>query len=251
MSWHAVCLSFRWLQRAIDCAQSILGKCVSIETVDAEVFVYEVPGGPATEPFLLRCRRSGGDLIDVYTKVTWQNCALGSLACEVLANRLARDIGFRVPEIVYVGLDSDFIESVRAVSPFVAGRMAACVQPAFGSVSVGNGYTDARSRSLEVPMETLAEIWAFDRLILNVDRRAEKPNCLTNGTHIVLIDHEKSLNCEFIGTMINPFPWASGEPLAAEQRSPHVFRPHIVGEEVTLARLNSLWHCWRIKRLDG
>ena len=207
-----------------------------IEFVTAETFVRRVAGPHATEPFILRCKSKEG-LVDVFTKVAWAGCPVAGLASEVITNALALDLGFSVPQAVYVDYDDDFIDAVRMVEPIIAARMKNSVRPAFGTVKLPHGLADAQAVPADVSTAELARIWAFDCITLNPDRRTGKPNCMTDGTRIYLIDHEKALYCQLLGSIVCPYPWVAGALRDGERRACHLFTAHIRGHQGALIEL--------------
>src|SRR6185437_5976243 len=74
-------------------------------------------------------------------------------------------------------------------------------------------------------MSTAMDVYAFDALIQNIDRRRQNPNLATQGDEIVLFDHE----CAFsflLAIFPSPEPWdLSREAYLAE----HVFRVPLQG----------------------
>jgi len=77
-------------------------------------------------------------------------------------------------------------------------------------------------------------------LILNGDRRTQKPNSLTNGERIVLIDHEKALNCTLIGRLEEP-PWSGDALQRVEAAAPHLFQGRFARRDTDLTRLHEAW----------
>jgi hypothetical protein len=214
-----------------------------LDLVEAETFIDFAAGGGVTEPCMLLCRDSGGTVVRVFAKAAWSGCPVSNLAREVICNLLARDLGLSVPKAVLVNYDDAFVDSLDLAGPDarrMAARFRQAPSPAFGSVDLGPGFQEC-SASVDCPIHLLAEAWAFDRLILNADRRIVKPNSLSDGTKIFLIDHEKALNCDFLGTMLLPLPWQSGVMVDTETRAPHLFAGRFSKADLDLARLQAAW----------
>jgi len=57
----------------------------------------------------------------------------------------------------------------------------------------GNRYMPTEPQLAKRLKKTAAEIFAFDVLIQNLDRKRDNPNLLWNQNNIVLIDHERAL----------------------------------------------------------
>src|SRR5690606_10972704 len=52
-----------------------------------------------------------------------------------------------------------------------------------------------------------AQIYAFDHILGNIDRRITKPNCLDNGARFIVIDHEMCFSLMLEGVLLNISPW--------------------------------------------
>lgn len=178
-----------------------------IDTLLAAEFIGEAQGG-ATVPLKMACRTANGARLEVYAKCTSNMCGKEGLARDLIGCLLAKKLGIKVGEPVLVEVPNDLIEVIRQCSRGAALRISNSVNPLFGSVALGAGFTLCRS----IPPESTnlaqgaAEVWAFDHLFLNVDRNDIKPNCLVNGEQLAIIDHEKALNVNWIGKIFPP-PW--------------------------------------------
>ena len=78
---------------------------------------------------------------------------------------------------------------------------------AFGSKHLPPGYT-SWPLGKSIPKDALvtaAEIFAFDVLIVNDDRRPENPNCLFSGSSLAIYDHEAALFTKGIWVMGSGF----------------------------------------------
>lgn len=97
---------------------------------------------------------------------------------EAIAAMLATDLDLPVPEPFLVALEPEFI---AGLPDEIVATMARRSSPlAFGSQHLPPGYT-SWPVGKAIPKEALAtaaEIFAFDALIVNDDRRPENPNCL-------------------------------------------------------------------------
>ena len=104
-----------------------------------------------------------------------------ALAMEAIAAMFAADLDLPVPEPFLVVLESEFIAGLPDQTVAETARHSSLV--AFGSKHLPPGYT-SWPIGKAVPrdaMTTAAEIFAFDALIANDDRRPENPNCLFSG----------------------------------------------------------------------
>lgn len=206
--------------------------------LDALHFIKHAQGG-VTEPALMRCVTPlEGHAFDVFVKFSWQQCSCAALARELVAGMLADHLRIPAGKAALVNVPEAVEDSIRYLQPALAARIRNSVAPAFGSIWLGDRYmlcTEVMGRDARL-RDSAAELWAFDHLILNVDRNAKKPNCLTNGSEIAAIDHEKSLDCFGIGGLV-PAPWEERWlPYAG-----HLFHGTVTSGGGSLDRLESAW----------
>lgn len=74
----------------------------------------------------------------------------------------------------------------------------------------------------------IGSIYAFDNLILNVDRRSEKPNLLFKGESAVLIDHELTL-----ATTQNSLNQLKNKRIWAHNYKRHIFYEILKNQDFT------------------
>lgn len=150
-----------------------------------------------------------GTVVDVVMKLSaGSEIGVSALIAEALASFLAADLDLPVPEPYIVHMSPEFISSISSDQD--QQKAAASNRIAFGSRLIQSGFrtwpTD--KRSTKIPGQVLAEIFAFDALIENPDRRREKPNCLVQGDQIAIIDHEAAFPLLLIFNRKNP--WEAG-----------------------------------------
>lgn len=219
-----------------------------LRQVTAITLHKEKVDGGATFPSIMACTdQASGVALDVYVKCSSIGCPPASLAREVVGCLLAGAVGLSVAEPVLVSIDSRVVAHV--IDEETALRFRDTVIPAFGSVSLGNGFTDCLDITmLPISLRTHAvEAWAFDHLILNPDRTSTKPNCMTNGEVLTLIDHEKSLHVAELGFLTPPRPW--------EQHwvpeGTHLFHGLAHSGGFSLERLKTAWIDISSKEIDA
>ena len=92
-----------------------------------------------------------------------------------------------------------------------------------------------------------AEIFAFDLLVQNSDRRPENPNLQSRGDQFAIFDHELALMID--GVLFWRPPWEPGSLEAAARPDKHVLRRELQGTEPDLTRLVGAWEAINDQRL--
>lgn len=164
---------------------------------------------------------------------------IGALVAEAIAGMLAADLDLPVPEPFLVRLDPDFVSAIS--DPIVRDLAGRSSPMAFGSRSLPPGYT-TWPVGKQVPKDALmlaAEIFAFDALISNPDRRPENPNCLFVGTSIAILDHELA----FFGEGLIGWrpPWETGSLEHLRQPTSHLFCDQLRSKRIDMDRLTRAW----------
>jgi hypothetical protein len=164
-----------------------------IERLHAEVFHgFQTRGN--TRPARLTCRRADGTQVEVFGKFAGgvRNHYFG-LCAELLSSQFASTLGLATPVPYLVEITPEFVASAPAIAQDLLNRSLGVN---FASESLGEGYTTMAAET-RLPVELrrcAAEIFAFDVLIQNYDRKADNPNMLWNRAKIYLIDHERALD---------------------------------------------------------
>lgn len=193
-----------------------------------------------TAPCRLTCAHSNGAKVEVVAKFS-AGCDrnIGSLVIESIAAMVAADLDLPVPEPFLVMLDEEFIESVADQTAATLMRKSSPV--AFGSRHLPPGYTTWPTGK-SIPRDAIpvaAEIFAFDALVVNDDRRVENPNCQFRGTSIAIFDHEMAFFTE--GIIGWRPPWEPGSLDGLRARNRHLFADQLIGRPVNFNRLEGAW----------
>jgi hypothetical protein len=112
------------------------------------------------------------------------------LCFEFFAAQVAILLGIPMPRPALIELDNELYEATRELA--VRERIHRSIGLNFGTEYKTPGYTTWPVDDLVPPQlrQVASEIFAFDALIDNADRRRDKPNMLYNGDEILVIDHE-------------------------------------------------------------
>ncbi len=163
-----------------------------------------------TGPFLLEGENGAGDTVEVIAKFTSAQLPVEGLVREAFGALLAADLGLPVPECYCVTVQPDFVAAVTSSHPAEGAALAAAIPIGFGSVKLPPGFVAwMPERPLPKAMRhTAAEIYAFDLLIQNPDRRPGNPNLQSKGDDFAIFDHEMALVTE--GVLFWHPPWEAG-----------------------------------------
>lgn len=219
-----------------------------METVSAVRFDRRASNGK-TWPGLLGCERANGDEVEVIAKFSHgSERKAGGLAVEAIAAMLAADLGLPIPEPMVVAFDDGFIDLVSNSDAPLADRMRLSSHLAFGSCKLPPGFTTLPigARISDELRSQAAEIFAFDCLIENPDRRPDNPNLMSNGRSLAIIDHELA----FMTAILFWQPvWKPGS-LGTQGRGPHALFQGLKGRPYDFARLAEAWAAVSEQRLD-
>ena len=219
-----------------------------LELVTAVRFDGRVSSG-RTVPCRLTCETANRDEVEVVAKLS-AGCDWGvaSLSMEAISAMLAADLDLPVPEPFLVTVEPEFIAGLP--DPEVADMARRSSSIAFGSKHLPPGYT-SWPVGKAIPRDavaTAAEIFAFDALIANPDRRRENPNCLFNGATLAIYDHELAFFTE--GLIGWRPPWEIGSLELLHRPGSHLFSEQLRGKALNLDRFAGAWLAIANTRLD-
>jgi hypothetical protein len=202
-----------------------------------------------TWPCALACERANGQEVEVVAKFSaGLDRGTAGLAAEAIASMLAVDLDLPTPEPMLVSFDDSFIDAMPAPVAAVAQRLRDSVRVAFGSAKLPPGFAEL-PRGKQIPAsvrQQAAEIFAFDCLIQNADRRPENPNLLFDGRSFALFDHELAFFTE--GVIGWQPPWQTGS-LQSFARG-HVLFDGLSGRTYDFARMKGAWQATTDRRLN-
>jgi len=219
-----------------------------LNSVAAVQFIKRIGSGK-TKPCLLSCFLESGEEIEVIAKFS-AGCerGVGGLVAEAIAAMLAVDLDLPIPEPTLVEIDPDFVGTIPDMED--ADRMRASVSVAFGSKKLPPGFSlvpkdKAIPRALAVQA---VEIFAFDALIQNPDRRPENPNCLSDGRNFAIFDHELAFMTK--GIVGWKPPWKVGGLSFFSHSGAHIFYNELKGKALNFDRLAGAWEAVSDARLQ-
>ncbi len=186
-----------------------------------------------TQPCLMVCEDDAGGEVEVVVKLRKHPQMLpGGVVAEAMASFLAQDLGLPIQQPYRVRISKEFAQTVPD-----AGLRSIVEQSEglnFGCAKWRPGHTIwPRDQSLPKAMKRAAmEIFAFDGLVQNPDRKDRNPNCVFLGDDFLLYDHETAFSNFFL--LFAKPPW---EPGGVDFLKDHIFRHALRGEALELDRL--------------
>jgi hypothetical protein len=217
-----------------------------VDTIDASAFLKVLSTG-RTCPYLMICTDSQDNQIETVVKLIAGNeCSSTSLICELIASLLAIDLGLPIPQPYLVKIGSDLC--VETLDRNLVQRFQQCIGMNFGSIHLGQGFiTWPTGRNVPTSLlQISADIFAFDILIQNPDRRIDKPNLLRKGDDIVIFDHEMAFS--FIYSLFpDEFPWNGNGMNFAPQ---HVFYNSLKGHPISFDRMQEAFESIENQRFE-
>lgn len=218
---------------------------IQIERVEAIRFDKIMTWG-RTSPLLLACERTDGSEMEAVVKfATGIECTQSSLCAELIGSQLAADLGLPTPRPVIVTWNGEF--AVSLVDKRAREIVTESAPPAFGSTFITNGFTTwpaARNLVGQKARQIALEIFFFDAMIGNSDRRRDKPNILVWGDALRLIDHEMAFQDYHLIVKLPP-PWALGGVNDLMAPGAHIFAAQLRRDAKDLD-FNSIRAAWAV-----
>jgi hypothetical protein len=112
------------------------------------------------------------------------------LICELLASLLALDMGLPVPDPAIISIENDIVGGI--VSQEFANLASQSVGLNFGTKKLPPGFnTWPKDRAIPVVLRSMAlEVFAFDLITQNPDRRRDNPNIQWRSSDLYIYDHD-------------------------------------------------------------
>jgi hypothetical protein len=172
------------------------------------------------------------------------------LANELLAAVLAGDLGLPICEPFLVELSTSWIDAIPDKATQEALRASEPV--AFASKAAGRQWKPWAAGDLLTPGREAAalEVFAFDAYIENDDRRVgPNPNCLVDGPHFRIIDHELAFRIRQ-KLFPAPAPWRAGYLERLTAPDGHIFGAKLKGRELDFNSVRQAWVAISPERLE-
>lgn len=164
-----------------------------------------------TEPLLVTCLNVADNNIrqEIVLKPTSNVMSYDALCRELLASLIAKKLEIQVAEPVLVLLDAESLKLFEGTDAYHQVKNALGYN--FGSIWLGDGYNEfVKGFSLHNKLYKALQIFVFDILIANADRREDKQNLKTYQENIAIFDHESAFGFVF-DIFPNKTPWIISE----------------------------------------
>ncbi|MBI4849248.1 MAG: hypothetical protein HY808_11855 [Nitrospirae bacterium] len=206
---------------------------MTIPMLSATSLQRVLPSG-RTKPCVFFCENKSGESNIEYVvklKAGMEN-GVNGLAAELIASQLALVLDIPTPEPAIIELDPLIAEVIP--DPDLSQKIKESAGLNFGSRVITGGFeTWPVGKAIPSSLRTLAaEIFAFDALIQNPDRKVNKPNILWKGDELYIIDHEMSLMFIY-EIMPMPNPWQITDLRFIKD---HLFYGNLKGQTANLDR---------------
>lgn len=202
----------------------------------------KVMGSGRTQPCLLVCENEAGEEVEVVAKLRGHPQIMpGGLLAEAVASLLALDLDLPVQTPYRIAIEKAFADTVP--DPGLRTVIQNSEGLTFGSAKWAPGYTiwprdKTPSREMK---QGVMEIFAFDGLIQNPDRRQTNPNCAFLGDKLLIYDHESAFS-HFM-SILPVAPWDTG---GLGFLKDHIFFQALRGGNLALDRLKGA-----LEAIDG
>jgi hypothetical protein len=189
-----------------------------------------------TRPAVFRCEHENGDPAGEFVVKfkSGVNSDVTGLTCELVAALATQLLGIPTPEPGLIIIDA----ALAGVLPGSDAEVARAIRKSAG-LNFGTRLLTGGFRTWPIDMaiplslfQVAGEIFAFDALIQNPDRRYDNPNVLTRGEEIFAIDHESAFSFIYAIGQLGP-AWKVADAGFLES---HVFYKGLKGRRIEIDR---------------
>lgn len=207
---------------------SIIDGAFQLQIIEALTPHTSFPTG-ANKPLLVTGVNEDGNKGDYVVKLIGVG-RMSKEACmrELLAALIAIQMGVKVAKPVIVNISKEFVDLLKDQELWKYANKSLGYN--YGSEYIRNFATILPTQELTSSQIPFAQtIFPFDVTIQNPDRTNEKPNMMTNGTEIVIYDHELAFSFVF-NIFPNPESWRV-QPADLEWINKHILLSKVKGRD--------------------
>jgi hypothetical protein len=194
-----------------------------------------------TSPALCGCEDASGAPVFEYVVKLRGSIQHRGLFNELIGAKLASHFGISSPSPALILLEPTLVDLIASRESAKGGIIRRSIGLNFGTqVLIGFSTWPVDKQLPEVMRGAAADIFAFDALIQNPDRRYNNPNLLTSGDAIMVIDHDLAFSF-ILDILPSSSPWALDRQ---GYLADHVFYRQLNSKAIDIsgfiARLNEL-----------
>jgi hypothetical protein len=189
-----------------------------------------------TTPALFSCEdESGAAAGEFVIKLRGSVLQAGSLK-ELIGSRLASHFDLPVPQPAVIMLEQALADLIIATDQSKSAIIEESVGLNFGSKEVIGFSTWLVDRKIPSSMwQTAVEIFAFDALVQNPDRRFGNSNLMVKGDNLLIFDHEIAFSF-LLDILPSPTPWRMERQ---QYLTDHVFYRQLKSQAIDLTNFTS------------
>lgn len=163
-----------------------------IQHLRANAYLRKFESG-RTKPPIFQCEDLQGNTVGEFVaKLSGIDTGVTGLVRELIGSLMAQELGLMTPMPAIIEVDPAIAELISHKDSAVAEIVRRSGGLNFGSQVLVGGYgVWPINKSVPAALrQSVSEIFAFDALVQNPDRRVDNQNLLCKGDEIFLIDHE-------------------------------------------------------------
>ena len=184
-----------------------------------------------TSPALCGCEDQSGVMVGEYVVKLRGAIGESGLLNELFAARLAGHFGLASPEPAFIAIGGVLADLIANAQPSHAARIGSSVGLNFGTKALSGFSTWPVDKSVpEAMWQAAVNIFAFDALVQNPDRRYSNPNLFSKGDNVVIFDHEMAFSF-VLALRPSATPWRLGDQ---QYLADHVFYRKLKSKPIDL-----------------
>ncbi len=196
-----------------------------LPVLKAVAFVTFDLGGGSSQPCIVSVTDENGNFIkDFYVIKIFQDHRRKHSCNEVYASYLAKCFDLNMPQPALVEVNGLLMRQLKKEEKYKDWIITEGVFFATKYMEGVKSFTDTISLK-RYDYREINNVFAFDVLIMNLDRQRENPNVFIKTNVIYVIDHESSMNIsKLFCTYLNQNPW---DYTINQNRGGHLFVPYL------------------------
>jgi len=189
-----------------------------------------------TSPAIFGCEDRATTTVGEYVVKLRGAIGAPGLLNELFVAMLAGHFGLAMPEPALVSIDPTLAELIASAQPSQATLIRGSVGLNFGTKALsGVSIWPVDKYIPEAMWQEAVDIFAFDALVQNPDRRFNNPNLFTRGDSLLIFDHETAFSF-LLALSPSRTPWKlDDQPYLTD----HVFYRRLKSKPIELTRFTA------------